>query len=57
MIIGLFKELVDGRWMNYDPSKIYTIGSTVVVEDGKTYTVTEINGSKVTLEEVEDELE
>lgn len=51
MIIMVIKEQINGRWANTDASKLYFIGQTIVMVNNKTYTVTKINGSKVTLEE------
>lgn len=54
MIILIAKKYQDGRWVDFDVSKMYQIGSVITLIDGKKYKVTQINGSKVTLEEKHD---
>lgn len=50
MIIIVVKKLINGRYVDFDAHDMYQIGSIIAFPNGDVYEVTQINGSKVTLE-------
>lgn len=55
MKIVMVKAYLKGRWVNVDANDLYNIGDIVKFpKDPNTYRVVNINGSKVTLEVVEE---
>jgi len=50
MIVAILKENIDGKWRDVI-QPLYAIGDEIHTPNGKTYEVTQVNGSKVTLEE------
>lgn len=59
MIIAVMKKHVNGRWVEFDVTELYSVGQVVqnVHTNGEKYKVTNVNKSKVTLEKVvEDEI-
>ncbi len=54
MIIAILKQYVDGKWREVT-EPLYKVGDVITAVNGDKYEVTQINGSKVTLEALEDE--
>ena len=52
MIIIIAKKLINGKWFNVDGTDLYFVGQVVNLANGITYKVTNIIGSKITLEEM-----
>lgn len=54
MIILMLKEYKEGRWFNVNAERFYKVGDVVKLPNSPiSYTVTNVNGCKVTLEVVE----
>lgn len=50
MIIAIFKQYVNGKWREVT-EPLYQVGDVIRANNGKTYKVIQVNGSKITLEE------
>jgi hypothetical protein len=57
MITAVMKKYVNGRWVEFDVTEIYSVGQIIqnTHTNGEKYKITSINRSKVTLEKVVDE--
>lgn len=55
MIIIIAKKYQNGRWVEFDAGEMYQLDEVITLSNGDKYKVTKINGSKVTLEVLEDE--
>lgn len=57
MITAVMKKYVNGRWVEFDVTELYSIGQIIQSThiNGEEYKVIDINRSRVTLEKVVDE--
>lgn len=57
MITAVMKKYVNGRWVEFDVTELYSVGQIIqnAHANGEKYKVIDINRSRVTLEKVVDE--
>ena len=55
MIIIVAKKYQNGRWVEFDAGEMFKLDEVITLSNGVKYKATQINGSKVTLEVLEDE--
>ena len=53
MITAITKEYINGRWVDFDASKIYSINSIITAVNGDTYKIVSVNGSRINFEKIE----
>jgi len=53
MITAIAKEYINGRWVEFDASKLYSVGSVITAVNGDTYKIVSVNGSRINFEKIE----